>query len=108
MTRNELNIELMENVQETRQDFRQAAHDLSLYFDMPNLSEGWSTIDFGDFSVEDTKIPLEGMTADQADYVVGMISDMLSDFERVRRMAEYWADAVRAYENRMEYECDDD
>lgn len=109
MTRNEFHADLQDALTMTKNDFEKAAQNLAQCYGMPNFAEGWTGWDMqADVSDKNLEIPLDKMTADQADHVVFLINEMLDSMKVVKRQAEYWAVAKREWENRMEYECDDD
>lgn len=109
MTRNELHADLMDALTMTKGDFENAAKNLSQCYGLPNLSNGWTGWDMqADVQDKNLEIPLDDMTADQADQVVFLLNEMLDSLKVVKRQAEHWAVAKREWENRMDYECDDD
>lgn len=106
MTRNEFHADLQDALTMTKNDFEKAAQNLAQCYGMPNFAEGWTGWDMqADVSDKNLEIPLDKMTAD---HVVFLINEMLDSMKVVKRQAEYWAVAKREWENRMEYECDDD
>lgn len=109
MTRDNLNANLMEALIVATNDFEKTAQSLAQCYGMPNFSEGWTGWDMqADVSDKNAEIPLGQVTADQADLVVYLLNEMLDSFKSVKDAAEYWAAAKREWENRMDYECEDD
>lgn len=109
MTRNEFHNDLMDALTMIKSDFEKAAQNLAQCYGVPNFSNGWTGWDMqANVSNKNLEIPLEDMTADQADQVVFLLNEMLDSLQVVKRKAEHWAVAKRDWENRMDYECDDD
>lgn len=108
MTRNELNASLMEDILDAQHDFETAAKRLDDCYGIPDLANFWTGMEIGRKSNRNAICPLGSMTADEADQVAFMIEDILNGLKKVHQHASEWAIAKRAYENRMDYECEGD